>query len=108
MLAIGRCPRARRVPCAALDFSGRTDMQEDEIDAYDNFDYQAFDLLLEQHQAAELNAHLEREEAANERYMAQLREARTPSEVKTDAVISAMKSRDFRAALTTTSCRYRS
>ena len=31
--------------------------------------------------------------------MAQLREARTPSEVKTDAVISAMKSRDFRQRL---------
>ena len=31
--------------------------------------------------------------------MAQLREARTPSEVKTDAVISAMKPRDFRQRL---------
>lgn len=102
-LVIGPCvsPLARRVrvPCAALDFFGRADMQEDEIDAYDDFDYQAFDILLEQHQAAELNAHLEQEEAAHEHYMAQLREARTPSEVKTDAVISAMKSRDFRQRL---------
>ena len=71
-LVIGPCvsPLARRVrvPCAALDFFGRADMQEDEIDAYDDFDYQAFDILLEQHQAAELNAHLEQEVfAAHER-----------------------------------------
>ena len=65
-------------------------------DYMDYIDMAQIEEQIAQHQAQQLHDYLEMEDRANERYMAQLREARTPSEIKVDAVISAMKAYRYR------------